>query len=147
VYPQTIHFVQGSPGIAGVLISWKPPANTEVIQYLIFRSSQAIAPEDTETFYRGELPTRQWQVSAQEHQFQDPQSPEPGWFLVLAQNSSGDLYAVEFSVEAALEEESKPSLYKNPPDLIFRETDKDAAKAMERTTGSLSRVFDSNNSD
>ncbi len=146
MYPNPVFFVNAAPGIAGVLIQWSQIAEIQVAQFLVFRSNTTIPPESSEAFYCGKLATRQWQVAAETHHFLDPQSPEPGWFLVLAQDTKGDLHTVSFSAQAAHENETITSLYQDHPDLVFRSTDPDAAKVTERTAGSLARVFDSNNS-
>ncbi|HIA01650.1 MAG TPA: hypothetical protein EYN06_04615 [Myxococcales bacterium] len=147
MYPNPVFFVDAAPGIAGVLIQWSKMTEIQVVQYLVFRSNTPIPPESSEAFYSSDVSTRQWRVPAETHHFLDPQSPEPGWFLVLAQDTNGDLHTVDFSAQAAHEKAKVTGLYQSHPDLVFRNTDPDAAKVMNRTAGSLARVFDSNNSD
>lgn len=147
MYPNPVFFVEAAPGIAGVLLHWSQITDIQVAQYLVFRSSTAIPPELSEAFYSSDVSTQQWQIPAETHQFLNSQSPEPGWFLVLAQDTNGDLYPVDFSAQAAREKPAITNTYEACPDLVFRNTDSDAAKVTERTAGSLARVFDSNNSD
>jgi hypothetical protein len=147
MYPSPVEFLCTESGAGGILVRWQLPEEVNVADYVVYQSNQAILPEQTEPFYSGVLPVQQTRIPPENTQMVAAGAATALWFLVLAQDTDGNLYRVNFSVAPTGKLEIESSIYNNPPDLIYRAEDKDAMAALERTSRALSRRFDADTSD
>ena len=152
MYPTPVVFTHLVPGPAGARLAWDLPGDLSVQEVLVFRSSRALGPEETEAFYAGELTVgfRRWRLPPSTRSLVEPVT-DPAFFLVLAVGPGGDLHALAVrgdpvEVPASVREADREHSHE-PVELVFRHDDPMAgvqiralARALsasaERTSGS-----------
>lgn len=149
MYPDPVIFVRVEPGPGGVLIRWTAPdAEDPASRFLVFRSATPIPAERTEDFYAGALAGLVHVATSADHRAVLDGGPHHAvWYLVQALLQSGDIGQVAFTLEPVgdaplgLPERlltvadlgapprgpdargQQRSIYRDPPELIFRNDD------------------------
>lgn len=139
MYPSPVLFERVDPGPGGTAIRWSAPGGIDVTRYAVYRATGPVSPEAVEAFYEGRLAGVTRQIVGPVHlAWFDRDPPAPAWYLVQAFDADGDLHEVDVRLAPIHD----PSVYEDPPRLVYRDDDSKAAAAIQATARSLAAMAD-----
>ena len=157
MYPEIVHFERVLVGTTGVLIEWAPQDAVMLVHIDLWVSPDAVTPDDSEAFYRGELRRRMrcFRFPPDSRAFTDPDAGPPRWYALFGVTVSGDLLALSFQSRpldglVALPPGSRDGAgspvgaththrLAEPPELTFRDDDPRARLVIRASAAAMAR--------